>query len=107
MSDDLVERLEQLAGNTGKMTWVKECAVPAPFVLRQAAAEIRSLREQVARARLEGAEVMREAAADAFEIPDGEQWDDCCIDTLYDYECAILNLDPAAVLEAHTRTEAS
>jgi len=59
-----------------------------------------------ARARIEGAEIMREAAADAFEIPDGEPWDDCCIDTLYVHECAILNLDPAAILAAHTRAKA-
>jgi hypothetical protein len=73
--------------------------------MAQASAKHREAAE--ARARLEGAEVMREAAADAFEIPDGEQWDDCCIDTLYDYECAILNLDPAAILEAHTRAKAT
>jgi len=95
MSDDLVVRLL----NTDHDWHEAAC--------HEAAAEIRSLREQVARARLEGMEIMREAAADAFEIPDGEQWDDCCIDTLYDYKCAILNLDPAAILEAHTRAEAT
>ncbi|MEI6644079.1 MAG: hypothetical protein WCL10_18820 [Novosphingobium sp.] len=95
MPDDLVTRLLNIDHD-----WHEAAC-------HEAAAEIRSLREQVARARIEGAEIMREAAADAFEIPDGEQWDDCCIDTLYDYECAIRALNPAAILEARARAEAT
>jgi hypothetical protein len=44
--DDLIARLEQLAANTGKLTWHNDTPVSAPTVLRQAAAEIRSLRAE-------------------------------------------------------------
>jgi len=105
--DDLVERLEKKA----KYTDDNLTNGTLGSLYREAAAEIRSLREQVtqaetaeARARLEGAEIMREAAARWAE--DGERWDDCCIDTLYDYECAIRALDPAAILEARARAKA-
>ena len=57
-----------------------------------------------ARARLEGAEIMREAAA--VEADDAYGYGDCCLDTLGDTATAIRNIDPAAILEAHTRAKA-
>jgi hypothetical protein len=97
MSDDLVKRLERLK-------WMVHCEMRGLIpdtTAYEAAAEIRSLREQVARARLEGAEIMREAAfcAVSFDVLPGEEaW--------YARDMAqdrVANLDPAAILEAHTR----
>jgi hypothetical protein len=108
MSDDLVERCEVSAEylRTVKAADGQQDAhfSTASVRLRQAAAEIRSLREQVeqfaenakcskARARLEGAEIMREAAKDAVHH------------SLYAVG-RIKALDPAAILEAHTRAKA-
>lgn len=75
--------------------------------LLEAAAEIRSLREQVARARLEGMEIMRAEAERAVEDATNTDWDDCCLDVMGDAVQAIQNLDTAAILEAHTRAEAT
>ena len=40
---DLCERLKTLAGNTGKMTHNRGCAVPASTVLRSTFAELKRL----------------------------------------------------------------
>jgi hypothetical protein len=128
MSDDLVERLKGHARQLrdhyaqGDGASIHLCCaddaeeaadhikVAADYIKAQAA-EIRSLREQVARARLEGAEVMREVAAENAAWPQGLQ----CYD---EYERGVRNarklieqtirsLDPAAILEAHTRAKAT
>jgi len=72
-------------------------------------AEIRSLREQVAkaeaaehRARLEGAEVMREAAARVIRSGMHNEY----ARPQPALTAAVLALDPAAILEAHTRAKA-
>jgi polyhydroxyalkanoate synthesis regulator phasin len=49
VSDDLIERLEQLAQNTGKLSWYNDKPVSASTVLHQAAAEIRNLRAELER----------------------------------------------------------
>ena len=124
MSDDLVRQLE--ACLYSKTIGGHNCFVQ-PGVVREAAdrieaqaAEIRSLREQVARARLEGAEIMREAAARWAE--DDAKLCDCSAHSESECACgawcewktvpmhhvvqAIRNIDPAAILEAHTRAKA-
>jgi len=79
------------------------------YVATEAAAEIRSLREQVAqaehRARLEGMEIMLEAAEQAVEDAKDTDWDDCCLDVMCDALQAIQNLDLAAILAEHTRAK--
>ena len=84
-------------------------AVPASV-----AAEIRSLREQVAQERadrqaaiLEGMEIMREAAAEAYAA-EARAW----VQLPQRFAClrqgvkAIISLDTAAILAAHTRAKA-
>jgi hypothetical protein len=71
MSDDLVERIELwMCNRRGE----DQCGCPSCVILAEAAAEIRSLREQVARAkaaehraRLEGMEIMREKNRPTFQ----------------------------------------
>ena len=46
---DLIERLRQLASNTGKMTWVNDLPMPATAVLHLAADEIERLTVEVQR----------------------------------------------------------
>jgi hypothetical protein len=120
MSDDLVERLDRKAQYTDR--YFDNASLGEMY--REAAAEIRSLREQVAQERadreqaiLAGMEIMREAAA-----REGERgrnyWRDKCNATKArresrDYETmaiacvhvehAIHALDPAAILAEHTR----
>jgi len=118
MSDDLVERLKFAAKGLDSQ-WDKEIADD----MMEAAAEIRSLREQVAQeraaveamraeragvvacARLEGMEIMREAAERAAEDATNTDWDDCCLDVMGDAVQSIQNLDPAAILAEHTRAK--
>ena len=51
MTDDLVARLRQLAGNTGKMTWVGGSPITATDVLTQAADRIEALTAEIERLR--------------------------------------------------------
>lgn len=54
MSDELVERLRQLANNTGKMTWVNDLPMPATAVLHLAADRIEALTAEVQRLTYDG-----------------------------------------------------
>jgi len=115
MSDDLIARLEAMQADY--------VGTRAGWIIREAAAEIRSLREQVAqeraaiaamraeragvvaRVRLEGAEVMREAAAvEAWSKMNDHRNVCSCADCV---SGAIRNLNPAAILEARARAKAT
>ena len=54
MSDELVERLRQLANNTGKMTWVNGLPMPANAALHLAADRIEALTAEVQRLTYDG-----------------------------------------------------
>ena len=105
MSGDLVELATRWAARLNEAEDEEDNRIGAVIDalldrIEAQAAEIRSLREQVARARLEGAEIMREAAVDWLKAMDGygEWWE--AAQLIHD------NLDPAAILEAHTRAKA-
>ena len=104
MSDDLVERAMQ---KTIDRLHREQADMRAK--LAEQAAEIRSLREQVAkaeaaehRARLEGAEVMREAAARVIRSGMHNEY----ARPQPALTAAVLALDPAAILSEHARRKA-
>jgi len=105
MSDDLLEwAADKLEGDSDPYCDCADC-----YQHRKAAAEIRSLREQVAkaeaaeaRARLEGAEVMREAAARVIRSGMYNEYGR----PQPALTAAVLALDPAAILSEHARRKA-
>jgi len=95
MSDDLVERLyEQADRRHGSIGSLRALEWEAADRIQAQEAEIRSLREQVARARLEGAEIMRKHV-----VVDLKSYG-------LDVAEIVRQYDPAAILEAHTRAKA-
>ena len=114
--DDLIARLERIRDKYNMMYDEYDCITSAAAQIHTARDGLTEVylsgfydgaaKERAARdaALAEGVALGIEAAAVAFEIPLGEQWDDCCIDSLYDQECAIRNLDPAAIIAARERS---
>lgn len=116
--DDLVERLRGHLRFAKLPSWVRADLPIAADRIEAQAAEIRSLREQVAQERagreaatLAGIAMGLEAAARAVRDEVYAEARDTEWDTGFNYAkklsgSMILHIDPAAILAAHTRAEA-
>ena len=67
MTDDLIARLRQLAGNTGKMTWVGGSPITATDVLTQAADRIEAQASEIEQYRAALSEICSDSNPDWVE----------------------------------------
>ncbi len=88
---DLIERLRQLADNTGKMTWVGDMPMPASAVLHLSADRIAELEAENARLRDAVSDIKHQAET---RITDGDEmgaraWRIALVDILAEARAAL------------------